>query len=201
MNKKFFDTIRERVFGGTLTQGVVNTLNEILIYYKSEVKEVNYRELAYILATAYHEAYSHAKNPQWLPVREGFTSTNVGAIKAVTKLYDRKIISKNYALPSPKGHSYYGRGLVQITFEYNYKKAGDKLGLDLVNNPDLTLNLDVAVKILVRGMLEGWFTGKKLKDYINSTKADYLGARRIINGVDARERIAKYAETFYDALV
>jgi hypothetical protein len=50
------------------------------------------------------------------------------------------------------------------------------------------------------GMEEGWFTGKKLSDYINGGKADYYGARGIINGKDRAAEIATYAKAFEAAL-
>ncbi|UYM25916.1 chitinase [Streptomyces albus] len=41
----------------------------------------------------------------------------------------------------PAGNDkYYGRGPVQLSWNYNYKAAGDALGIDLLNNPDLVQN-------------------------------------------------------------
>ncbi|MFE1025715.1 chitinase [Streptomyces sp. NPDC058818] len=41
----------------------------------------------------------------------------------------------------PAGNDeYYGRGPVQLSWNFNYKAAGDALGLDLLNNPDLVQN-------------------------------------------------------------
>ncbi|GGX84396.1 hypothetical protein GCM10010358_43240 [Streptomyces minutiscleroticus] len=38
----------------------------------------------------------------------------------------------------PAGNDkYYGRGPVQLSWNFNYKAAGDALGIDLLNNPDL----------------------------------------------------------------
>ena len=88
---------------------------------------------------------------------------------------------------------YYGRGYVQLTWKANYEKAGRALGVDLVNRPELALEPEVAFKILFYGMRSGWFTGKKLSDYIRPGRADYVGARKIINGEDKAEQIASYA--------
>ena len=54
-----------------------------------------------------------------------------------------------------------------------------------------------AAKILVRGCSEGWFTGKKLDDYL---PGDYRGARRVVNGLDKADLIAGYAREFEAAL-
>ncbi|WP_210575138.1 chitinase [Streptomyces sp. GESEQ-4] len=41
----------------------------------------------------------------------------------------------------PAGHDkYYGRGPIQLSWNFNYKAAGDALGIDLLNNPDLVQN-------------------------------------------------------------
>jgi len=43
---------------------------------------------------------------------------------------------------------YHGRGYVQITWKSNYAHYGGELGVDLVNNPALALQPDVAAKLL-----------------------------------------------------
>jgi predicted chitinase len=35
------------------------------------------------------------------------------------------------------GRQYYGRGPIQLSWDYNYRTAGDALGIDLLGNPDL----------------------------------------------------------------
>ncbi|MFG2589432.1 chitinase [Streptomyces sp. NPDC048438] len=41
----------------------------------------------------------------------------------------------------PAGNDkYYGRGPIQLSWNFNYKSAGDALGIDLLNNPDLVQN-------------------------------------------------------------
>lgn len=106
-----------------------------------------------------------------------------------------------YGKPDPTtGQIYYGRGYVQLTWGYNYKKAGDKLGADLMRRPELALQPDIAAKIMIAGMSEGWFTGKKLGDYIGPVRKDYVGARKIINGTDHDDDIAAIARKFEVAL-
>ncbi|WP_413102901.1 glycoside hydrolase family 19 protein [Streptomyces sp. Inha503] len=50
---------------------------------------------------------------------------------------------KPYGCPAGQD-SYYGRGPIQLSWNYNYKAAGDALGIDLLGNPGLVQN-DAAV--------------------------------------------------------
>ncbi|WP_204117374.1 glycoside hydrolase family 19 protein [Paraburkholderia sp. C35] len=45
------------------------------------------------------------------------------------------------------GYKYRGRGFVQLTGKANYKAAGEALGIDLVNNPDLAADPAVAAQL------------------------------------------------------
>jgi predicted chitinase len=47
------------------------------------------------------------------------------------------------------GPRYKGRGYIQLTGRANYAAYGAKIGVDLVNNPDLALRPDIAAKIVV----------------------------------------------------
>ncbi|MFF5563364.1 chitinase [Streptomyces sp. NPDC012623] len=44
--------------------------------------------------------------------------------------------SQSYGCPAGQD-KYYGRGPIQLSWNFNYKSAGDALGIDLLNNPDL----------------------------------------------------------------
>jgi len=144
-------------------------------------------QTAYVLATGDWET-----NHTFEPVREAYWVKNAEAWRKANLRY----------------YPYYGRGLVQLTWEKNYALASDKLGLPmllsnppkpmLVGNPDLALEPDNAVKIIVTGMKEGWFTGKKLSDYITLRTSNFTGARKIINGTDKASEIAELAKN-YDA--
>ncbi|MGC9502992.1 C39 family peptidase [Baaleninema sp.] len=73
------------------------------------------------------------------------------------------------------GVRFHGRGFVQITGRANYKHYGEKLGVDLENNPDLALDPDVASKILVEYFWERSVDQRALE-------GDWQGVRRAVNG-------------------
>lgn len=52
------------------------------------------------------------------------------------------------------GVKFHGRGFVQITGRHNYTAYGRKLGIDLVNNPDLALDPVNSARILVAFALD-----------------------------------------------
>lgn len=132
-------------------------------------------QAAYVLATAYWESARTMK-----PVRE------MGG--------EKYLKSKPY-------YPYVGMGFVQLTWLANYEKASKKLGVNFVKNPKLLLEPGYAATILVIGSAEGWFTGKKLSDYITLSKSDFINARRIINGTDKAKEIAAFAQQYNDLLL
>jgi hypothetical protein len=146
-----------------------------LIIKEAKARGVLRNQLAYILATAYHETAHTMK-----PVEEAFW------------------LSDTWRKNNLKYYPWHGRGYVQLTWDYNYKRAEDKLGIPFTKDPKLVMVPENAAKIIVLGMIEGWFTGKKLSDYITLQKSDFVNARRIINGVDKKDLIAGIAKD-YDA--
>jgi len=98
------------------------------------------------------------------------------------------------------GVRFKGRGYVQLTGRDNYADWSNRLGVDLVGNPSLAEDPDIAVEILVTGMMEGTFTGAGLSRYVNDTRTDFVNARRVVNGTDRASLIAGYAENFQRAL-
>lgn len=78
-----------------------------------------------------------------------------------------------------------------MTGKVNYKKWSQKLGIDLVAQPDAMATLPIAIPVLVRGMMEGAFTGAALPKYINESKSDFYNARRVINGI-IPSQVSKY---------
>ncbi|BAY59855.1 hypothetical protein NIES2135_67320 (plasmid) [Leptolyngbya boryana NIES-2135] len=96
--------------------------------------------------------------------------------------------------------NYCGRGLVQLTHLENYDRAGKAIGVDLVNQPQLANRPDIASKVMVIGMREGWFTGVGLGSYIRGGSTNFSGARQIVNDGDRAGEIAQYAQRYYEAI-
>lgn len=170
----FFASVRKVT--GPLDQEQVDSIN--LLLRQAAHWPVGW--MAYGLATAWHEA-------RFKPQEEW-----------------GKGKGKPYGKPGKYGQSQHGRGFVQLTWDANYEWADKALGLQgaLLGNFDLALKPGFAAAILVAGMEEGAFTGKKLADYIDQrgTPNGFLAARRIVNGMDKAHQIAGYADRFQDAL-
>lgn len=159
---------------GSLTQGQVDGFNALL----DALDRWPVSWVAYGLATAYHE-----------------TAATMQPIAEYGKGRGRP-----YGKPGRnKGQVPYGRGYVQLTWDGNYERADKEIGAGgrLVEKYDLAMQPDIAADIMREGMEEGWFTGKKLADYL---PGDYVNARRIINGTDKAQTIAGYAVKFEAAL-
>lgn len=172
MNRAVFYNHVRPIFGGALSQKQVDGIEALLA--ATEGLPVSHR--AYLLSTAKHETADTMQ-----PIAE------YGKGKG-----------KPYGKPGRYGQAQYGRGYVQLTWDANYEKADKALGLNgaLLKDFNLAMQPTIAAQILVRGCCEGWFTGKKLSDYL----PDYAQARRVVNGTDKAALIAGYAKSFEAAL-
>jgi hypothetical protein len=95
---------------------------------------------------------------------------------------------------------WYGRGYVQLTWKFNYLKYERITGVKLTSNPDLALQPNLALYILVHGMKTGAFTGYSLENFINSKQTNYHKARLVVNGLDKAAQIAARAKFWYRQL-
>jgi hypothetical protein len=177
VNKPQFFTAYRQSFG-QLKQEQVGPL-EYLLDQLDVDQPASLEHAAYLLATVRHETAD-----TYLPVKEAYWKPNAEEWRKRNLSY----------------YPWYGRGFVQLTWKENYAKAGKKLGMDFITNPDIVMSQRIAYQILLRGCSEGWFTGKKLADYIKPGSVDYVNARMVVNKLDKAELIAGYARKFEAAL-
>lgn len=179
--KAFYDSLRTAF--GPLTQNQVDGIGRLV----TATAGLPLRHRAYILATAWHETGPASSQLHMTPRREIWGPTDA------QKRYEGRADLGN-TLPGD-GKRFMGRGYVQITGRANYQKASFLTGRDLVANPDIALEPDTAARVMVHGMVNGWFTGRKLGDFDS-----YQNMRRVVNGTDRAALIAGYAEKFEAAL-
>ncbi len=215
---KFFAAVRAPLFRGTLTSRQVAGMEAIIDEWNRRGGAAPMSQLAYVLATAHHETgasfepvaenlnYSAAGLRSTWPGR--FTAATAAAyarnpIKIANRVYADRMGNGNEA--SGDGWRWRGRGFVQLTGHDNYARAAVELGCgEILTNPDILTDpkrgQSLGAAIIVQGMIKGWFTGRTLAHYIGPKLTDFVGARRIINGMDKADQIAGYARAFDAAL-
>lgn len=143
--------------------------------------------LAYILATAKHETAEFTTLKEKTDGKKYDPPARIGKV-LWNELWD--------------GPTYIGRGYVQITGENNYEDWSEKFfwksnkTILTKYRSALLLNPEIAATILVKGMMEGSFTGKWLTSYLGKDALDFGNARRTVNGTDRSETIAGYARNY-----
>ena len=85
------------------------------------------------------------------------------------------------------GERFKGRGYIQLTGRDNYTRAGRAIGVDLVNNPDLAAQPEIAAKIAE------WFWNKrvvpKVKDFEKAT------VKQVTKGINPNMAGLKHRQT------
>lgn len=119
-------------------QGLVEAANATAGLAKEGSVEDRKREIAALLANGQHES-DHFK-----ATREYNTAN-----------YPFYCDPNNTQYPCQGGQQYYGRGPIQLSWNYNYGAAGKVIGVDLLRNPDLVATNP---KIAWQTMLWFWMT-------------------------------------------
>jgi putative chitinase len=177
---KFYDVLRANHTNLT-TQNVMGF--EKCLDYAIEHK-FPLQFLKYVLATAYWESAG-----TMTPVKEAYW------------------LSEDWRKHHLRYYPWYGRGLVQTTWEKNYIEIWNELGKTEPLDPDAFLTWEVAIPALFVAMEKGLYTGKDLDDSIDlideSDDEDFremVKARNIVNGKDRAKEIAKLGLRFERAL-
>ena len=166
---KFFDIYRGRVAGGSVAQGEVDYLTQILDRAETDSR-VHLLGLAAMIGTA-----------RWETRR--FTRMREEGSRSYFEQYDGKSGNRKPG----DGYKYRGNGFCHTTFYDNHARAQRELmergiRVDLIGDPDqLWQNADANYEVMVAGWIGGWFTKWKLADVVTETNADYRAARLVIN--------------------
>lgn len=221
--KKFYDSIRYSLFSGSIPASAVQALDAMI----AASAGLSNAELAYCMATAYHEVGRNL-----LPIRESLNYTAAALLKnfsrarisaadanrlgrkkgegAVPARRQQEIANLIYGgewgrknlgnTLTGDGWRFRGGGYPQTTGRANYRKVGQACGVDLEASPDLIMDPKIAIVALIDGMRDGTYRGKKLSDY--NLPAQFVEARAIINA-DVKKngvKIAGHASIFLKAL-
>lgn len=215
-NRKYlFDLLRNAPFGGSLTTAQVKAIEMILDL--CEALRLPLYFIAYIMATAFHEtggkmtATTESLNYTTTALRSKFSRERISLADADRYGRTKKRAANQSAIANliyggawglrnlgnklvGDGWRFIGRGLVQLTGRRNYELFG------LGDNPEGATDLAKAVEILVKGMVDGVFTGTRLSHYVKAGVFDPVGARGVVNGTDKASLIAMHYEAILAAL-
>lgn len=176
-----------------LAQGLTKREHVALIYGACKKLNVtNKEQIAYILATAEHES-------------DDFNAPGLEEYASWAAYEGR---SDLWNINPGDGKKFKWRGYVQLTGRKNYTNYNTILHSEwlltgnqsIVTNPELVSNPEIAAFILVHGMINGTFTGKKLSSYVNESKQHWLSARKTVNGRDKMKKIATRAKEILESI-
>lgn len=221
---KFFSALRgSALYPSGIPQSAVQALDAML----AASAGLSNAELAYCMATAYHEVGRNL-----LPIRESLNYTAT----ALLNIFSRARISAadanrlgrkkgEGAVPAHRqqeianliyggewgrknlgntlagdGWRFRGGGYPQTTGRANYRKIGGAVGADLEAYPDRIMEQEIAIHALIEAMKKGVYTGKSLSSY--KLPAQFKDARAIINDDVGKNgsAIAGHANKFLTAL-
>lgn len=140
-------------------------------------------ELAQFLAQTSHETGNYSS------MHEKSGGENYFAKKYDKKYSPRvaKILGNKY---EGDGEKYKGRGFIQLTGRDNYTRASKALGIDLVNNPELAADPQVALKTAL------WFWNNRVKPAVDDFNDTEAVTKRINSGLaglkDRKDKFLKY---------
>jgi peptidoglycan L-alanyl-D-glutamate endopeptidase CwlK len=128
-----------------------------------------------------------AETESFEPISEGRSRFNTSPSGQPFDLYDNRSDLGNNG--PPDGSDFRGRGFVQLTGRSNYTRYASEAGLDLVNNPELANDPQVAAKLLARFLAD---REERIREALAAN--DLATARRLVNG--GSHGLDRFTDTF-----
>lgn len=143
---------------------------------------LNGKELAQFLGQCAHESYDF-RNLEEVPDKTG---------RAYFNRYDIKFnpqMAKKLGNTNPgDGYNYRGRGFIHLTGKYNYQKAGEALGINLVEYPELAADPEIAADIAL------WYWKKKVAPNV---KGDFSNTKQVTGQINPGLAGMRSREEYY----
>lgn len=199
---RFFANLKEARLFSTIEQSQVDGMNRLVAAFERAAWPIAFA--AYGLATSYHET---GKRMQPCKERGNGDGPDADHWDDYLERYDTGRLAAalgNTPEADGDGVFYAGWGDVQLTGRANYAWAEKATGFPLLAKPELMGDPAISAAVLVKGLSEGAFTGRKLRDYLPlsgpATTAQFRECRRTVNALDRATDIAGYALGFQTAL-
>ena len=177
----------------------LNSLKNLLLFSRRDRNINKIEHLAYLLATAKVESdYSFSRWEADFVCKDSNGRNMIGrnyvgilpndspcqsAINYYCSTQGGKSDYCSGKAKDKRGLPYFGRGLIQITWRENYKKYGDKIGVNLVDNPELVFIPSNSYKIATEYLIEKRGSeNKSVFDYVD--EGNLTKARKLVNGGD-----------------
>lgn len=181
-------SVLEEVDVQTVAQMFPNTplghIKTHLPYVLAALKEAGLVDKPMVLMAL---ATIRAETESFEPVSEGLSRFNTSPNGQPFDLYDHRADIGNQG--PPDGDRYKGRGYIQLTGRANYRTYGERLGVDLENQPDLANDPTVAARILA-----AFLKDKELRIKTALLDDDLRDARRAVNG--GSHGLDRFSEAF-----
>lgn len=153
------------------------------------LRSQSFRDLGYPDLLAYSLATIHAENGGFEPTSEQPNSSNTTPGGHPFDIYENPAHRRSLGnTQAGDGEKFKGRGFIQLTGRANYADMGRKLGLDLVGDPDLASDPQVAAKIFAQYMKDHEFRQGR-RPGLSET---------VGNNPDAQEALQLYIDSLKD---
>jgi predicted chitinase len=178
-------SITQQVSKKDVAKSVTGNPHEVFLKKVAERAGIKGQELAAFLSQCAHETldFKHMKE--------------IGGSLDFRK-YDPKFAPKKAKTLGNKhvgdGAKFKGRGYIQITGRYNYKKAGEALGLPLEEKPELVEKPEVAAKVAV------WYWQNRVAPKVDSFKDTKAVTKTINPGLKHLDQRKEKQKAFQVAL-